>query len=224
MDELFSTVKKEIEKKINLVPLDLPEELARMKLPFGLMDMICNNFTGERIRKIYFMRFKAMPSLDVFGMAIYPMPIYDLPIFVSDLSSTRKKVFTYINYILLFNEPSYLKKYLEPLKEISEKYNHFPTHKARDWMRPYLSPFTVYSLVDKTRLDELKRCVLDYLKLYLDLLLKAEEIKDLDYLNKIADAHNRYIKDLTTQDASRKMLGRLIGREKANRIFNEVVS
>jgi hypothetical protein len=224
MDELFSRVKEKIEKGVNLVPLILPEELSRVRLPLGLMDMNCYNFKGEKVRKLYFMRFKAIPSLDVFGVAIYPEPVYDLPIFVCDLSCTKKKVFTYVNFVVLLNEPSYLKKYIEPMKPLFEKYSQFPPHKARDWMKAYLSPYAIYSLPEKTRLSELRNCALDYLTLYLNFLSQAEKIKDSSYLDSIEKAQKKYIHDLTTYDGSRKMLGRIIGMERSNRIFHEVVS
>ena len=224
MDELFNRVRQEIEKKVVLTPVTLQEELARVKLPLGLMDMHCYNFKGEKVRKIYFMRFKAVPSLDVFGAAIYPEPVFDLPVFVCDLSCTKKKVFTYINFVVLFNDPSYLKKYIEPMKPVFEKYRQFPPHKARDWMKPYLAPYSIYSMPEKNSLNELRNCAIKYLNLYLNFLSQAEETKDPSYRNAIEQAQKKYIHDLTTYDASRKMLGRIIGMERSERIFHEVVS
>jgi hypothetical protein len=224
MDELLHRILKEIEKKISLEPITLPEDLKRVKLPLGLMDMHCFNYKAERVRKMYFMRFKAVRSLDVLGMAIYPKPVFDLPIFVSDLSGSKKKVFTYINFVPLFKEPSYITRYIEPMKLIFDKYNHFPPHKVRDWMKPYLSPYAIYSIPERTHLEELQSCVVDYLTLYLDLFSQVDEIKDVSYQDEVKRAQEKYISDLTTYDASRKMLGRIIGMGRANRIFQEVIS
>ena len=224
MDELFESTLKQIEKKILLEPIALSEDLTHVKLPLRLMDMHCYNWKAEKVRKIYFVRIKvAVPSFDIFGMALYPEPRFDMPSFACDFSCTKKKVFTYINFIPLFNEPSYLEKYIEPMKHVYEKYNHFHRQKIREWMWPYISTHTIYSFPEKTFLKELKRCAIDYLNLYLDLLSQAEEIKDTSYRGEVEKAQKKYLQDLTTNDASRKMLGRIIGKEKANRFFQEVV-
>lgn len=225
MDELFENTLNQIEKKISLEPIVLPDELRHVKLPLRLMNMRCYNWKAERIRKIYFVRIKvAIPSFDIFGMALYPEPKLDIPSFACDFSCTKKKVFTYINFIPLFNEPSYLEKYIEPMKQVFEKYNHFPRQKIREWMQPYISTYTIYSFPEKTFLKELKNCAIDYLNLYLNLFSQAEEIKETSYGDEVERAQKKYIRDLITNDASRKMLGRITGKEKANRIFQEVIS
>ena len=125
MDELFDDFMNILKKEMNLEPLVLPEELARVKYPLKMLDMRCYNWRAERVRKIYFVRIKvAVPQFDIFGMAIYPEPHMDFPSFACDFSCTRKKVFTYINFIPLFNEPSYLAKYIEPMREVYKKYSH----------------------------------------------------------------------------------------------------
>ena len=171
------------------------------------------------------MRMKvAVPPFDIFGMAIYPESSLDIPSFVFDFSCTKKKVFTYINFIPLFTTPPYREKYIEPMKKIYTHYSHFPRQRIREWMQPYITPYTIYSFPPKTCLNELKTCALEYLNLYLELFLQAEEIQDDSYADAVGKAQRHYREQLTTYDASRKMLGRIIGKEKGNRIFQEVVS
>jgi 15,16-dihydrobiliverdin:ferredoxin oxidoreductase len=224
MDELFDSALKQIEKRITLEPIALPAELKDIKLPLGLVDMHCYNWKAEKIRKIYFVRIKVKaPSFDIFGMALYPEPGLDIPSFACDFSCTRKKVFTYINFIPLFNEQSYLDKYIKPMKQLFDKHTNFPRHKIREWMQPYVSTYTVYTFPEKSFLNELKNCAIDYLTSYLDMFSQADEIKDASYRKKVEEAQKRYVQDLATNDASRKMLGRIIGKERANRFFQEVV-
>jgi len=224
MDELFDNTLKQIEKKIELEPIALPEELKHIRLPMGMVDMHCYNWKAEKIRKIYFVRIKVtIPSFDIFGMALYPEANLDIPSFACDFSCTRKKVFTYINFIPLFNEQSYLDKYIEPMKQMFDKYNNFPKQRIREWMQPYISTYTIYTFPQKTMLKELKSCAIDYLTLYLEMFSQAEEIKDTSYRDEVEKAQKKYVQDLTNNDASRKMLGRIIGKERANRFFHEVV-
>jgi 15,16-dihydrobiliverdin:ferredoxin oxidoreductase len=225
MDELAAQTKELLEEKLSLEPLALPPELSHIKLPLKLLDLHCYNWRAEKVRKIYFMRIKVtVPSLDIFGMALYPANNLDIPSFVYDFSCTKKKVFSYINFVPLFDDPSYLEKYIEPMKKVHESHVKFPRQNIREWMQPYVAPFAVYSLPLKAELPELKRCALDYLRLYLDLFSQAVEIKDPAYLEKIENARKTYLKDLATYDNSRKMLGKIIGKERANRIFQEAVT
>jgi len=225
MDQLFETALEKIKNKILLEPVALPEDLRHFKLPFRLIDMRCYNWKAEKLRKIYFVRIKvAVPSFDIFGMAIYPEKDFDIPSFACDFSCTKKKVFSYINFIPLFNESSYLEKYIEPMKQVFEKYSHFPRHKVREWMQPYISTYTIYSFPEKRFLKELKKCAIDYLSLYLDLFSQAVPIKDTSYCDEVKKKQKKYIQDLITNDASRKMLSRIIGKERANRFFQEVVT
>jgi hypothetical protein len=225
MNELFAQAKKCIEEKLSLEPVALPEDLKHITLPLRLLDLRCYNWKAERVRKIYFMRMKvAVPPFDIFGMALYPDSHLDIPSFVFDFSCTKKKVFTYINFIPLFDTPAYREKYIEPMKKVFSNYTHFPRQNIREWMQPYITPYTIYSFPPKTYLDELKTCALEYLNLYLELFSQAAEIKDGSYADEVESAQKHYREQLATHDASRKMLGRIIGKERANRIFQEVVS
>ena len=62
MDQLFERIKGGMEKRIALEPIDIPGELAQVNLPDGSIDMKCYNFSGEGVRKVYFMRVKVKPS------------------------------------------------------------------------------------------------------------------------------------------------------------------
>lgn len=224
MDELFSQVLSRIQNRFPLEPCALPPELAETKFIFNVLDLHCLNWTAEKLRKIYCMRMKVkMPSLDIVGMAFYPEPCFDVPIFAFDLSCTNKKVVSYINFIAVFNTEDYYKKYIDPLKPAYEKHSHFPYQKMRDWMQVYRNPCTIYSMPERSCLEELKACVLAYLAVYLDLLAGAEKTEDKDCCRRIEDFHNAYRHDLTTKDRSQIMLGKIIGKQKASRIFNEVI-
>lgn len=224
MDELFTQVLSRIENKFHLEPVSLPQELAETKFILNVLDLHCFNWKAQQLRKVYCMRLKVkMPSLDVIGMAFYPEPCYDVPIFVFDLSCTSKKVVSYINFIAVSNNEDYHKKYIDPLKPLYEKYGHFPYQKMREWMQVYRNPCTIYSMPDRSCLDELKTCVHEYLGVYLELLSGAEKINDPDYCRQVEDFHRVYRNDLVTKDRSQIMLGKIMGKQKAGRIFNEVI-
>jgi 15,16-dihydrobiliverdin:ferredoxin oxidoreductase len=225
MDELFDKSKRCIEERIRLEPVELPPELVHITLPFKIFDLRCYNWKAEKIRKIYFMRIKvAIPYLDIFGMAIYPDATTDMPGFAFDFSCTKKKVFGYVNCIPLFNETAYLSKYIEPMNEVRARCGTFPPQTVREWMKPYHTPYTIYTFPPTSYLSELKKCAFMYLGFYLDLFARAEIITDPGSASRVEEARRSYVNALLSNDNSQKMLGKIIGRERARRLFHEVVT
>ena len=224
MDELFTLALAAIEKNFSLQPLPLPEGLDEIKYPFKIVHIQCYNWKAEKIRKIYGMRVKIrLLALDILVLSIYPEVTFDAPIFYIDVACSRKTVFAYINCIALFAEETYYRKYLDPLKPVHEKYVHFTPHTMSDWLQKYRNPCTVYTRPDKSFMGTIKDCSLDYLHAYLGIIAKAEKIKDEQYQIRIEQAHTSYIQDLIAKDASRKILGRIIGMRRANQIFQRVL-
>lgn len=224
MDELFSIVLAKIKEKFKLTPAELPDELKETRFPLGLLEMQCYNWKAAGIRKLYAMRLKIkVPFLDILGMAIYPEPDVDVPIFCFDLSCAKKKIVTYINAIPLLQDETFRKKYLDPFKPVRDKYGTFPPQKMPEWMLRYTSPYTIYSMPDRDRVLEIKNCVLDYAAVYVDIIAAARTTDDTQYRARIEQAQKSYITDLLTKDNSQKMLAKILGAQKTRRIFHEVL-
>ena len=224
MDRVYSEALNSVKKVIPLKTLILPPKLSKTRYPFGMFELLCNNWTGQGARKVYSMRIK-LPffSFDMLGVSIYPDPCYDLPIFIFDITEMQKKMVAYINFMPLSTDPEYLKKYIDPLKAVTDKYRHLPKKEMPEWMVPYQNDATIYSMPDAKYADDVKNCSLDYLKVFLELFSKAEKITDAPRLESIKKAHDRYCQDIVEKDGSRKMIAKLIGMKKANRVFREVL-
>jgi hypothetical protein len=224
MDELFSKALVKIETKFTLTPVELPAELRETRFPLGLLEMHCYNWKSPGIRKLYAMRLKIkVPSLDILGMALYPEPDFDLPIFCFDLSCAKKKVVTYINAIPLIQDEAYKQKYLDHFRPVHAVHGNFPPHKTPEWMLRYKTPYTIYSMPDRERAADIKACVPDYLAVYLQMLSTACRIDNAEYHARIEQEQKNYINDLLTKDNSQKMLAKILGTQKTRRIFHEVL-
>jgi len=224
MNRVYAESLEKINGVIPLETMGLPPELAKTRYLFGLFELLCNNWTGPGVRKVYSMRIRLpFPSFDMLGFSIYPDPGYDLPIFIYDITEMKKKMVAYINFMPLSRDPAYLEKYMGPLKAVREKYAHFPEKTMPEWMVPYQHDATIYSMPGAELADDVKNCALDYLKVYLDLFTKAEKITDPEYRKVMTKAHWKYCQDIVDKDGSRLMIAKLIGMKKANRIFQEVL-
>jgi 15,16-dihydrobiliverdin:ferredoxin oxidoreductase len=224
MDAFLKKALDHIENKFSIESISIPDTLKHISSPSGLFDMHCYNWKAERIRKISFFQLKVdNPCIEAFGISIYPKPSFDVPILGCDCNLTEKIVNPVINFIPLFNDALYLRKYIEPMKPIFEKYNAFPQDEVRDFYKPYLSPYYIYGKFDKTYLEEVRQCSIEYLSLYLDLLCQAKELQDASYRSEVENAHKKYIFDFVTNDISRDILGKIIGKEVADRVFQEII-
>ena len=169
------------------------------------------------------MRLK-VPALEYLGMAIYPKDLYDIPIFYFDLSYTKKKAIAYINFIRMHDGDAYYNKYIGPLKDIHEKYKHVPCRNYPEWMTKYTSDYTVYAMPSRDYLETLKACGLDYLGHYLALLGSVEKIQEDQYRQQTAKSQKSFINELIRNDITVKMLGKIVGKKKARRIFDTVLT
>lgn len=224
MDTLLGQVLDIIGKKTPLSSCELPPELAETKYILNVLNLRCFNWTSDKLRKVYAMRMTVkVPPMEIIGMAFYPHIDYELPIFAFDLTCTSKKVIAYINPVAVLNEEAYQKKYIEPFKPVREKYTGFPLHKVPEWMQVYHNSCSIYTMPERSCLEELTRCVIEYIGIYAELLAGAKSLDDAGYRARVEAFHATYVRDLTTKDRSQQMLAKIIGKQKAARIFNEVL-
>jgi len=147
MEQLLKDVIQKINSRMLLEHRDLPCKIARMCYPFNWLVMHNRIWAAERIHKLYSNRITLKaPFLDVMGNGIYPAECYDVPIFIFDLSLTRKKVVTYINLVKLGDGPAYHDAYIAKFKDIYNKYRHFGTHPMPEWMQKYQSENCLYAM------------------------------------------------------------------------------
>ncbi len=224
MDQLKQDMLDMIEPRYPLEPTPIDDDLREIRLPLGYLKMNLFNWRTRKVRKVNMMRSSILvPKLEIFAIEMYPEDGYDIPLLAIDFSCMKKKTFVYMNFIPLFTDSDYRGKYIDRLLPVKEKYAIEPPGKPKEWMQPYMTPCSIYSMADNSLLESARACAVDYLACYLDLLDEAEPIRDPDYRQRAAEASLHYCDQLSEKDGSRKMLGRFIGMSRASRIFNEVI-
>lgn len=224
MEQLKNTMLEMIQERYPLEVTPVPEDLRDIRLPLGFVKMQLYNWRASKIRKVNIMRSAVkLPRLDVLALEIYPEDTYDVPLLAIDFSCMKKKSFIYMNFIPLFADQDYKQRYIDRLQSIKSRYAIEPAAKPKPWMQPYLTDCSIYAMAPNSLLDSAYACALDYLCCYLDLLDEARPIADASYARRVAEASLYYCDQLSEKDGSRKMLGRFIGMDRANRIFREVI-
>ncbi len=224
MDQLKDSMLAMIQQRYPLEPTPVPDDLRLIRLPLGFMTLRLDNWRAPRVRKVNVMRSSVkLPRLEILALEIYPESCYDIPLLAIDFSCMKKKSFIYMNFIPLFTDSRYVQRYVERLRPVVSRYAIGPPAKPKEWMQPYLTDCSLYAMADNSLLESAHACALDVLRCYLDLLDEAAPVTDSSYAQQVAAAGLQYCDLLSEKDGSRKMLGRFIGMDRANRIFREVI-
>jgi hypothetical protein len=76
----------------------------------------------------------------------------------------------------------------------------------------------------RDRLNDLSHCAFDFLEHYLQIVSDAVPVENASRLQTIERFHDRFIEDIRTQDKAQGMIAKMIGKEKARRIFYEITT
>eukprot|EP00898_Chlorokybus_atmophyticus_P001288 jgi/Chlat1/215/Chrsp1S03128 len=102
-------------------PLEVPAHLAHASSPRGRA--LSWAYEGERIRRARFTYLDCGAAAQVFNSVVYPHERFDLPILGVDfISFGKKKIICVMDFQPLSQDPAYLAAYVEPLKDIRDRY------------------------------------------------------------------------------------------------------
>jgi len=226
MDELFDSIIDRVGNAFPLTKLPLDPDIARPKSFMKILDATHYNWRAERFRKLFAMRFKVkLPPLDQLNCIFYPEPIYDTPIFLFFALVTKRKLIAHLNVYCPFDDDEYLSKHVDPLIAILKRYPPFDCDdRYPEWMKKYRQPCSIYGMLPRDRLDDLSACAHAFLEHYLHLAGLAEPVEESDRLAQVAAFHAQFVDDIRTQDKAQGMIAKMIGKEKARRIFYEITT
>ncbi|WP_101759046.1 hypothetical protein [Oceanicoccus sp. KOV_DT_Chl] len=218
-----------LEKVSGLLPLrevavdaDISDNSAFLKL----VNVSCHNWTAGKLSRIGALRMTVkIPALDALTIIFYPQENTDAPIFLLFFLITGRKVISHFNVCTPFDDENYLNKWVKPLDGILAAYPEFECmDRYPDWMKQYQHDSTIYGLFKQDKLADLTACSFEFLDHYLQLVAASDVVTNTDQLAHIASFHEKFKTDIRTRDKAQGMTSKFIGKEKARRIFYEVVT
>jgi hypothetical protein len=226
LDQLFDSVIDKVRARFPLDTVLLPPELAEPKSFLKVLTAKHYNWRAEKFRKLFGMRFTVkLPPLDQLNTIFYPETVYDSPIFLFFCLVTRRKLIAHLNVYCPFNDEAYRAVHVDPLTEILTRYPSFECpDRYPEWMQKYRQDCTIYGMFARDRLDDLSHCAFDFLEHYLQTIGDAVPVENASRLQTIERFHDRFIEDIRTQDKAQGMIAKMIGKEKARRIFYEITT
>ena len=227
MDDLFRSVFDRVNATFPLSELELDPELARPKSFLKILDADHHNWTADRFRKLFGMRFRVkLPPLDQLNCILYPEPVYDTPVFLFFALVTKRKLIAHLNVYCPFDDEEYLARHVDPLLAALKKYPPFDCDdRYPEWMKKYRQAvFDLRHAAARPAGRPGGNCAHDFLDSYLANAAAAEPVSDPRRLERIERFHARFVDDIRTQDKAQGMMAKMIGKDTARRIFYEITT
>ncbi|MEO7386296.1 MAG: hypothetical protein ABIX37_05110 [Gammaproteobacteria bacterium] len=226
LEARFRTVVDRVNAQVPLTVVPVEPALAEPKAFLKILKARHMNWTGDRFRKVFGMRFTVkLPPLDQMNFIMYPEPGYDIPIFLFFCLLTGRKAICHVNVNCASDDEAYRQKWVAPLVAAQAKYGSFECpDRYPDWMQKWRTPAGIYGMFPKERFEPFMRCGMDYLDTYLELARAAEPVRDPARLAGIEAFQQQFVSDIRTQDKAQGMMAKMIGKDTARRIFYEVTT
>lgn len=214
--------------RFSLKPLPLDAEFAR-KYPDNNDKSIClqsellacTKTAGIRIGSMDFRK-----SMIVHFGSIPPASGYNFPILGFTFAYANKYLIVVLDLHPVAKEREYMEEYIEPLKDISQKYQWIPKieggrSEVHGWAKAYDSGYSLYRWCDRKYLPNIEEAFKDYLDVFCDCIGKAELISDPDALLQRDNYMEKYRYDYATKDPGGAPLKSHFGEEWAERYIKE---
>lgn len=177
------------------------------------------------LRKIRYTYIDAGTSAQIFNSVIYPSHHYDLPLLGIDfLSFGKVKNLIVLDFQPLFQDEAYQHKYIEPLKQLHEKYPDLAQNLEMKFYdaNQYFSKYLLFAKTDpETVATRVLAAFKDYLSLYWEMVATAQPLTDPKDIARIAKAQKDYDRYSAERDPASGLFSSYFGHEWSERFLYE---
>ena len=195
---MFQPFKEYLEEEL-FKRFDLQSRPIPAGLEYNLSDRGKNQATiqswcyqSAELRKIRYTYIDAGEMSQVFNSVIYPAHNYDLPLLGIDfLSFGKKKILVVLDFQPLFRDQAYQDKYIEPMREIRDKYNELAQNLEMKFYdaNQYFSKYLLFAKTDaETVVTRLFPAYQEYVQLYWQMLESARPLTKEEDIQRIVEA------------------------------------
>jgi 15,16-dihydrobiliverdin:ferredoxin oxidoreductase len=165
-------------------------------------------------------------SMIVHFGSIPPGKTYDFPIFGFTFVYASKFLIAVLDLHPVSKDREYMGKYIEPLKDIPERYSYIPQaeggrREVHDWAKRYDSGYALYRWCDGHYLPDVEKAFKDYLAAFCDCIKKAEPVTDPEVLALREKYLEDYRYDYAYKDPGSSPLKSYFGEERGERFMKE---
>ena len=220
-------LEEELFKRFDLQSRSIPAGLesnvsARGKNPATIQSWC---YQSEQLRKIRYSYIDAGETAQVFNSVIYPAHHYDIPLLGVDfLSFGKKKILIVMDFQPLFRDRDYLDKYIEPMREIRDRYNELAQNLEMKFYdaNQYFSKYLLFAKLDsETVVNSLFPAYREYLELYWQMLENAKPLTRPEDIRRIVEAQKEYDCYSAERDPAHGLFSSYFGAEWSERFLHE---
>ncbi|MDJ0903796.1 MAG: 15,16-dihydrobiliverdin:ferredoxin oxidoreductase [Xenococcus sp. MO_188.B8] len=228
---MFQPFKEYLEEEL-FKRFDLQSRPIPAGLEYNLSDRGKNQATiqswcyqSAELRKIRYTYIDAGEMSQVFNSVIYPAHNYDLPLLGIDfLSFGKKKILVVLDFQPLFRDQVYQDKYIEPMREIRDKYNELAQNLEMKFYdaNQYFSKYLLFAKTDaETVVTRLFPAYQEYVQLYWQMLESAQPLTKEKDIQRIVEAQKHYDQYSAERDPAHGLFSSYFGKEWSNRFLYE---
>ncbi len=175
------------------------------------------------LRKIRYTYIDAGETAQVFNCVMYPSHKYDIPLLGIDfLSFSAKKILVVLDFQPLFRDRAYQEKYIEPMREIRDKYDELAQNLEMKFYdaNQYFSKYLLFAKTDaKTVVNRLFPAYQEYTQLYWQTLESAKILTAPEDIHRIVKAQQDYDQYSAERDPAHGLFSSYFGSEWAEKFL-----
>lgn len=218
-EELF----KRFDLRSRSIPAGLESNVsARGKNPATIQSWC---YQCPQLRKIRYSYIDVGETAQVFNSVIYPAHHYDIPLLGVDfLAFGQKKILVVMDFQPLFRDRTYIDKYIEPMREIRDKYNELAQNLEMKFYdaNQYFSKYLLFAKTDsETVVNRLFPAYQEYLNLYWQMLADAEASTQPEAIQRIVTAQKEYDQYSAERDPAHGLFSSYFGSKWSERFLYE---
>lgn len=179
----------------------------------------------SQLRKVRYSYIDAGETAQVFNSVVYPAHHYDIPLLGVDfLSFGKKKILVVMDFQPLFRDRAYLEKYIEPMRDIRDKYNELAQNLEMKFYdaNQYFSKYLLFAKLDsETVVNRLFPAYQEYIELYWQMLENAEPLTDAEDIQRIVEAQKEYDQYSAERDPAHGLFSSYFGAEWSEKFLYE---
>ena len=182
-------------------------------------------YQSNQLRKIRYSYIDAGEMAQVFNSVIYPAHHYDIPLLGVDfLSFGKKKILVVMDFQPLFRDHAYIDKYIEPMREVRDKYNELAQDLEMKFYdaNQYFSKYLLFAKLDsETVVNSLFPAFKEYLCMYWQMIADAKPLTNSKDIQRVVDAQKEYDQYSADRDPAHGLFSSYFGSEWSERFLYE---
>lgn len=220
-------LEKEIFERFDLESRPIPNGLAFNKSNRGKNPATIKSWCYQcpQLRKIRYTYIDAGETSQIFNSVIYPHHSYDLPLLGIDfLAFGTKKILVVLDFQPLFRDFAYLERYIEPMREIRNKYSELAQDLEMKFYdaNQYFSPYLLFAKTNaETVVKSLFPAYQEYIQLYFQILEEAEPSFEPEDMQRIAKAQKDYDQYSAERDPASGLFTSYFGHQWSEKFLYE---